>query len=394
MKQIKVLSILLCAALVFSLMGCNRQPEPTAATPQETTVEITLETTVETTDATEPEYIDTTVAYHAPMSAVSMPVLTASSQADDGTTLFTYTYQGLSLFLQEAPVADAIFLDYQNRLDSLHATARDLHTAATAAYTGQDGWEPYSLQVQYLPMRFDEMVLSFYASKTIYDGSFRGNYTNFFLTYDLLTGRALEIRDILVADYSADDLVELIVQDLSKYEEDKMLFPDYAQLVSDMFQSNRPVDNWYFAQDGLCFFFKPYEIAPNSAGIIISKIPYDALGGLLKDNYFPAETINFAGTPKVVPFSEANTENLGNFAELVLDTSGEEVLLYADGTVLNVRIATGTKTEDGLAFSTGSTVFAASSLSKGDAVLIQRNCDLLLSYESNGIVGFEILPGK
>ena len=95
------------------------------------------------------------------------------------------------------------------------------------------------------------MVLSFYASKTIYDGSFRGNFTNFFLTYDLLTGRALEIRDILVADYSADDLVELIVQDLSKYEEDEMLFPDYAQLVSDMFQSNRPVDNWYFAQDVL-----------------------------------------------------------------------------------------------------------------------------------------------
>ena len=384
MKRIKILSLLLCAALVLTLAGCADKPEASTTTTIPATQETALETTPEaTTETTISEYVDTSVTYHAPMSAVTMPVVTASSQAADGTTLFTYSYQSLSLFLQEAAVADQIFLDYQNRLDNLHAAARDLNTAAAAAYNGQADWEPYALQVQYQPRRFDEMVLSLYAAKTVYDGNPRGNYANFFITYDLLTGQALGIRDILVADYSADDLVALIVQELSKQEEENMLFPDYAQLVSDMFSTNRPVENWYFDQEGLSFLFNPYEIAPYGAGIIVAKIPYDALGGLLKDAYFPAETVSFAGTPKIVEFNAANTENIRNFAELILDTDGKEVLLYAEGTLLNVRISADT-----------CTVFAAASISKGDAVLIQYTGNLLLTYESNGAMFSEILPVK
>ena len=384
MKRNKILSSLLCAALVLTLSGCTDKPDATTATTVPTTQETTLETTLETTtETTTTEYVDTSVTYHAPMSAISMPVVAETSQAADGTTLFTYTYQGLSLFLHDAQVADKIFLDYQNRLDSLHATARDLNNAAAAAYSSKGTWDPYEFKVQYMPMRFDEMVLSLYAAKTVFDGNAHGNYTNFFITYDLLTGQALGIRDILVADYSADDLVELIVRELSKQEEENMLFPDYAQLVSDMFSTNRPVENWYFDKDGLSFFFNPYEIAPYGAGIIVAKIPYDSLGGLLKDSYFPAEAVSFAGTPKLVDFNAANTEEISNFAELILDTDGKEHLLYVEGTLLNVRISTDT-----------CTVFAATSISKGDAVLIQCSEDLLLSYESNGVVFSQVLPVK
>ena len=384
MKRNKILSLLLCATLVLTLAGCTDKPEATTATTVPTTQETTLETTLETTtETTTTEYVDISVTYHAPMSAISMPVVTETSQAADGTTLFTYTYQGLSLFLQDAQVADKIFLDYQNRLDSLHAAARDLNNAAAAAYTGQGTWDPYEFKVQYMPMRFDEMVLSLYAAKTVFDGNAHGNNANFFITYDLLTGQALGIRDILVADYSADDLVELIVRELSKQEEENMLFPDYAQLVSDMFSTNRPVENWYFDKDGLSFFFNPYEIAPYGAGIIVAKIPYDALGGLLKDSYFPAEAVSFAGTPKLVDFNAANTEGISNFAELILDINGKEYLLYAEGTLLNVRISTDT-----------CTVFAATSISKGDAVLIQCSEDLLLTYESNSVVFSQVLPVK
>ena len=384
MKKTKILSLLLCAALVLTLAGCTDKPEATTATTAPTTQETTLETTLETTtETTTTEYVDTSVTYHAPMSAISMPVVTETSQAADGTTLFTYTYQGLSLFLQDAQVADKIFLDYQNRLDSLHAAARDLNNAAAAAYAGKGTWDPYEFKVQYMPMRFDEMVLSLYAAKTVFDGNAHGNNANFFITYDLLTGQALGIRDILVADYSADELVALIVQELSKQEEENMLFPDYAQLVSDMFSTNRPVENWYFDKDGLSFFFNTYEIAPYGAGIIVAKIPYDSLGGLLKDSYFPAEAVSFAGTPKLVDFNAANTEGISNFAELILDINGKEHLLYVEGTLLNVRISTDT-----------CTVFAATSISKGDAVLIQCSEDLLLSYESNGVVFSQVLPVK
>ena len=391
MKQIKKIAILLCAALVLSLAGCAAEPVGTTAATQPATQETTLETTVETTVS---DYVDPSVAYHAPMSAVSMPAVTETSNAADGTALFTYTYQDMVLFLQDALVADSIVLDHLNRRDDYNASAADLQKAAEAAYTGQDGWIPYSLKIQYAPMRFDEVTLSFLVAESIFDANTRGNFSNISVTYDLLTGKALGIRDILVADYSAEDLVKLIVKGLSEYEKQEMLFPDYEQMISDMFFTNRPFENWFFAQDGLCFFFNPYEVAPFSSGLIVSKVPYDALGGLLKDDYFPAEAVTFAGKPKVEDFATANKENISNFAELILEENGNERLLYAEGTMLNVRIETGSVGQSGHSFLTNGTVFAATSLSKGDAVRIQYSGDLLLTYESQGQVVSYFLSGK
>lgn len=376
---------IICLLLVcVVLAGCSILPEPTTEATSPSTQETTLETTAETTV---PEYTDPSVVYHAPMSAVSMPVVTETNNAADGTPLFTYTYQNLNLFLQEAPVADKIFLDFQNQLDGFHSFARSLNQAAAAAYTGQSDWVPYSLLMHYQPMRFDEMVLSLYGTESFFEGNNHGIMANFSVTYDLLTGNVLGIRDILVSDYSADDLVDLIVQGLAYYEEQELLFPDYRELISDMFFTNRPVENWYFAQDGLCFFFNPYEIAPYSTGDIISKISYDALGGMLKDSYFPAESVSFSGKPTLVEFSAESAPDINRFAELVLDESGKEWLLYAEGTLLNVRIETGSWSENtGIRFYPEATIFAATAISKGDAVMIQCEdiSDLRLTYEAQG----------
>ena len=386
MKQIKIFSLLMCAGLIMSLAGCVGGPEiPTTAiqpTTQETTQETILETTAE---ATVPSYTDPTVTYHAPMSAVALPVVTESSTAKDGTPLFTYSYQSMSLFLQDAPVADEIYLDFLNRLDSCHTLAIDLHNSAASAYTGRNDWIPCYLRVQYQPMRFDEMVMSLFASESIFDGHTRGNSTNFSVTYDMLTGKVLGIRDILVADYSAEGLVDLIVAGLAQYEKEEMLFPNYATLISNMFYTNRPVENWYFGQSGLCFFFNPYEIAPYSSGMLISTVPYDALSGLLKDSYFPSEAVTFAGTPRVMDFDTTSINDYSAFAELILSDGDNELLLYAEGTLLNVRIEAGTQSANSNEFMPESTVFAATAISGGDAVLIQcGSTDLRLTYESQG----------
>ena len=114
----------------------------------------------------------------------------------------------------------------------------------------------------------------------------------------------------------------------------------------------------------------------------------------MKDDYFPAETVTFAGKPKVEDFATANKENISNFAELILEENGNERLLYAEGTMLNVRIETGSVGQSGHSFLTNGTVFAATSLSKGDAVRIQYSGDLLLTYESQGQVVSYFLSGK
>lgn len=392
MKRIKLISLLLCAALVLTFAGCAADPVGTEPTTQSTTQAAITETTEETTV---PSYTDPSVTYHAPMFAISMPAVTETSKASDGETLFEYTYQTMTLSLPEAMVADEIYLDLLNRQDAFHNSAEDLLSAAAAAYTGQEEWQPHSLSVAYQPKRFDEMVLSFLVKESIFDGYTRSNSTQTSVTYDLLTGNALDIRDILVADYSADELVDLIVAGLGEYEKQEMLFPDYAQLISDMFFSNRPVENWYFSQEGLCFFFNPYEIGPSSSGTLLATVAYDTLGGLLKDGYFPNEAVSFNGAPKVEDFDSANTGDISNFAELILDEKGKQVLLYAQGTMLNVRIETGSWSKDtGISFYPDATVFAATAISKGDAVMIQCSdlSALRLSYESQGQVYQVSLP--
>ena len=368
MKHRKFISFVLCAALAFSAAGCTAAPTPTTVTTQPTTEETTAETTLESTTTS---FVDPSVTYHAPMAAVSLPVVTQSSKASDGTTLFSYTYQNMTLFLQDAPVADAVILDFLNRMDDFHTSAKQLQSEAASAYKGQTDWESYSFSLLYQPMRFDAMVLSLMGTESIFDGYDRNNSANLSITYDLLTGNALGIRDILVADYSAEKLVELIIDGLSQYEKDELLFPDYKELISDMFFTNRPAENWCFAQDGLYFYFSPYEVGPYSSGTLVSKIPYDALSGLLKDGYFPAETVNFSGKPIVTDFDSADTSGLTTIAELILDANGKKYLLYAEGTLLNVRIGVAAGDSDNKTFTEDSTVFAATAISKGDAVMIQ-----------------------
>lgn len=381
----KIISLMLTAALLLTTAGCSLIPFPSAETTEPSTQETTLETTVQTTAT---EYTDPSVTYHAPMSAVSLPVITESSTADDGTILFTYEYQNMTLSLQDAAIADAILVDFLNRQDTSDGSATAMQQSAVSDYTGQEDWWPYSFRMLYQPMRFDEMVLSLYGLESIFGGYTHGNFANLSVNYDLLTGKVLGIRDILVADYSAESLIEYIIQGLAEYEKEDMLFPDYKELISDMFFTNHPVENWYFAQDGLCFFFSPYEIAPYSSGTLVSKVPYESLSGLLKDSYFPAESVSFSGAPICEKFSTMDAANISRFAELILDVDGEQVLLYADGTLLNVRVETGTWSENGTEFTPEATVFAATAISKGDAVMIQCQdfSQLRLTYESQGQV--------
>ena len=380
----RITSLLLAAALLVTAAGCSMIPASTTEATQPSTQETTLETTVETTT----EYTDPSVTYHAPMSAVSLPITVESSTADDGTTLFTYEYQNMTLSLQDAAIADSILLDFLNRQDTSNGSATAVQQSAVAAYTGQDEWMPYSFQVLYQPMRFDEMVLSLFGVESIFDSHNRGNSANLSVNYDLLTGKPLGIRDVLVADYSAETLVEWIVKGLADYEKEDMLFPDYAELISDMFFTNRPVENWYFTQEGLCFFFSPYEIAPYSSGTLVSNVSYEALSGLLKDSYFPAESVSFSGAPIMNTFSAEDMPNISRFAELILDSGGEQVLLYAEGTLLNVRLEVGIWSASGAEFTPEATVFAATAISKGDAVMIQCQdfSQLRLTYESQGQV--------
>ncbi len=377
----KILNLILCICLIASLTACKQEPAtPSASTPSEPSAS--------SGSGSEPSENEA-AAYPYPLTTVSMPVFTEEANAKDGTKLYTYAYQGLSVLLQDTAVAEQIEVDYLNRIDFTGSGSNDVYLAAQADYAGQSDWTPYFYSIVYDTARLDQSILSLRGTIVAFDGSPRAATISTSLTYDLLTGRALTLPEILVADYSADALVDAILGALSTDKQHESFFADYDAIISDMFSTNTPVESWYLSTGGLCFYFGSGEIAPGSAGVITAQIPYEALSGILKDAFFPGEHFVYDGQAQFVAFEKADMDAFTQFTEVILTQLSDPVaLLYADGTICNVRLETGTWSQNGAEFIPEATVFAAEAISRGDGVLVYADADQLtamrLTYEASG----------
>ncbi len=370
----RTISMLLCFCLLLSMAGCTQN------TPNQTTENQTSTTTTETEGALSPS-----TDFSAPLLAVSVPFVTDATEANDGNIIFTYTAQNIFLTYEDQDVAAAITLDYHNRLDFDNSYAPTVLQAAMNNYASQTDWQPYSYRVIVNPQRLDANLLSLYGTRVFFNGTPQSTISGFSMNYDLLTGKCLELRDVLVTTFSAEDLSSLINNALAASNQSSILFADYSFMVTDMFSTNTPVDSWYLAEDGMHFFFAPMDIAPNNAGIIDVAIPYEKLTGILRNGYFPTEQIALIGTPVLQPFESVSTNRFAHMTELVIDAQGNEYLLYTDGALQNVRIESGIYNDDG-SFAPDGTVFAAATICSSDALMLQtaQPGDLRLTYTQNG----------
>ena len=368
-----VISILLSLCIPLLATGCaNEASVPTTnSTIPVTTGSLPTETTMQTEPVEIPDL---------PLLAFSAPVQTQNHYAEDGTLLFTYAYQDISLILEDPQIADDIAIDLLNYVDYENSSAKRILSDAQSAYDGQEDWISFAYSTFFSPARFDQGVLSLYGTHSTYSGSPRSVTTGTSISYDLLSGRQLSLTDILVKDYSADTLSQLITNALTPLSEQGLLFSDYAYVVSELFTTNRPVDSWYFSESSLCFYFAPYEIAPFSSGTITAEIPYSALIGLLKEEYFPAEISEFSGSHYVLSFQDAKLEQFDQFAELVLEENGKQYLLYTDGCLQNLRIELGSRLDDG-SFHPEAAVFSAPTLCAGNGIVIHASEETIHSLQ-------------
>ena len=117
--------------------------------------------------------------------------------------------------------------------------------------------------------------------------------------------------------------------------------------------------------------FAPYEIAPYSSGTIHATIPYEKLTGILDDKYFPAEKETAAGTLYAELFSEDAAKKHTQFAEVILNNSGDKVLLHTDHYIQDLQIISGSWSADDSTFIPENVVFAAYGLTVGDAIMLE-----------------------
>lgn len=326
--------------------------------------------------------------YDSTMSAVSLPLITEVTYSEDKKPIAYYTHQDVLLSLPDADVAGKITLELLNRIDQTRPAAEKMMKTAKSDYEGQSNWYPYSYAITYQPMRLDQNVLSLFGTEASFDGSPRSLHNAISANYDLTTGEALSLRTIFHEENFADTICDLIINGLTGYEKDT-LFSDYRSIIRGKFSTNVPVDSWYFSDDGLCFYFAPYEIAPFSAGVVISQISYEALGGLLRDEYFPTEELNYAGSILIQAVPAGDTALLSQFsqfAEVSIEPGTQKLLIYTDGSVSNPRLILSTEPDSGVS---EATVLSLAGLGPKDGILVEVSTEtaiknLTISFESFG----------
>ena len=393
MKKFTVFMLIFC--LLYSLSGCNIISRPDN---DNNTKPSDFPNDPSTEPSSSPAVGEP--VYQPPMVAVSVPVTTVPTQAQDGTVVFNHTYQDMQLILPDADVIQKVTEDFSNRIYSANRTAADIKAAALAAYKGGGSWNPYLCLTAFDPIRIDQGVLSLFGSHAEYSGTMHPETDYISVSYDLVTGKALELNDIL-ADSSANDTIyQHVIASLEKQAAEKTLKRNYKDLVKTYFGDNMAKnEDWYFSQSGLCFFFQPYEIAPYASGVITAEVPYSVLAGILQDAYFPAEQDVTSGTMNATVFSSADHNKFTKFAELILEENGDNVLLHSNAGVQNVRIETGEWSASGAYYTAQHTIFASSSLTSTDAILIEAALEsalprLRVSYQTNGeTVSYYIAKG-
>lgn len=375
----KILAALMCMCLALTGAGCGAVPKSTDADIP------TLSHDIAISSPTEPFH---SPQLQQPMHAIVMPTVSTETLADDGTVIFSRSYQRVQLILNGTDTADQITADLENRTNSALLGAAEIEGYAKSDYTDPALWDPYFVNVSYTPTRIDQAVLSLFCNHSSYSGGNHPSLVTDSVTYDLSTGSVLKLGDILIETIGSADLCALITTALAPMSEE--LYYDYESFLQDIFSVNlSSIHNWYFSHTGLNFHFSPYEIAPYSSGTIIATIPYEQLGNILREEYFPTAQPEATGSLYAEMFLPDDTERFAFLAEVELEPDGTKVLIHPDAAVTDVRIESGEWSSDGSRYIPVSTVFTADSVGLGNGIVITADLGsdapaLRLVYSSGG----------
>lgn len=363
----KWIALLLSACLLLSVAGCKKAPEQIKDNGTNDSQPVTPNGS-ESNNST-----DTPVVKQLPMVSISLPTVTESVTAENGTVIFEYTsQQAPSMIVPDPNVAEAVINDFLNRIDSTTADKDSIQAAAENSYSGKGSFTPYIYSITYAPQRIDFGVLSLLGTDVRYTGGNHASSSGTSVSYDLITGKVLTLGDILKSSTSADTICQLVLNALTDLSAEITLYKGYEETVADRFSGKLSENEaWYLSQTGLCFYFSPYEIAPYSAGVVVVEIPYEKLTGIMEDAYFPAERDTVSGTVGAIKFDIDNLQNYTQFSEVIMEEGKDQILLRTDKSVYDLRIESGIWSASGKIYTPMYTVFAAHTLTPGDAVLIE-----------------------
>ncbi|MDO4962045.1 MAG: RsiV family protein, partial [Eubacteriales bacterium] len=197
----------------------------------------------------------------------------------EGTEYYNYSYEVTMPFLklsdryqgqfpELAKALEDFSKEKQARFDDgvgyLSASIYDLlhekvsfGTEVTPRDEGMQLFERISADV----VRADDKIVSIVENGQSYEGGAHGNYYLYGFNYDTQTGKKLEVEDVFK---SRDEVWEFLKGALSEKYGDEVGF-DYYEPSS---------LNFMITNEGVVFFFNPYDIAPYASGLITYTVVY------------------------------------------------------------------------------------------------------------------------
>lgn len=203
--------------------------------------------------------------------------------------------------------------------------------------------------------RSDSTVISFEESCSIYIGGMHPESVCLGVTFDVETGRKLELADILKDEtgfYGAavDYLTDWLVRNIGE----KSFGEEQRKYVACTFDEGRTV-NWYLDGAGIVIIYNPYEIADHASGAIEITLPYGLFYEYIEEEYTKPHTELIAQIPANEDIAGLLGEKSGIMVEKE-DTLGSEARIVTDsssevaGQFVFLRNAYAIKRRDGRSF--------------------------------------------
>ena len=200
-----------------------------------------------------------------------------------------------------------------------HSDKRCKEATADAKTDLEDGHlnGPYSDTYELSVQRSDSRILSYYYDYYIYTNGAHGMYGILPYVIDVKTGKNLALSDVITIDN--DKLKAVLIEKIKasaveKGEDPSETFLDLEDTLSHYQYDINKVDNsgddtenyqnvyyWYLGNDGVHFYFAPYEISAYAYGTTDVFIGYDEMPEIFKKEYLPDSNskafIRNIGTP-------------------------------------------------------------------------------------------------
>ena len=258
---------------------------------------------------------------------------------DEGITLLyenqcmpTFTSPDAGRMAWVTEILDGITRDFLTDSHNLHEYAREF-----IEMHGTEYFYSYSNYQQIGAARHDETVVSLISLSSLYSGGSHPNSVQTAYNLDIAHRRILRLEDV-VDEAAAADLARLVREGVdSKFsfiDGGNGLFEDYADTIDNSMQYGNMTPYWYLNDKGLVIFYNQYELGPYAAGIIKVELPYEALDGILLDEFYPAEHEGAAGDLILRGSAEGC-----NRIPITIEKDEECLLVGVEGKVYQVQLS-------------------------------------------------------